>query len=210
MRINTIKTGLVIPALLLAVLSGCANTSSKPGPEDEAKNTLESGVAKANAAQTEGKTDEAVSVLKVVAARFPADKTPWVRIAQIRFDSGDYSDAIVNAQEALKRDPADKVANSIVTVASLRLATKALGDLRTQNALNGSVKTEAQDLTKILRESLGEAALVPPPAKPPVVKRGRVQRKAAPQPAAPDNDDAGSSSAPSSGGSGPNPFGNLK
>ncbi|UIN21250.1 tetratricopeptide repeat protein [Herbaspirillum frisingense] len=215
MRMNKIKTGLVIPALLLAVLSGCANTQPpKPSPEEEAKNTLESGVAQANTAQAEGKTDEAVTVLKIVASRFPADKTPWLRIAQIRFDSGDYSDAIVNAQEALKRDPSDKVANSIVTVSSLRLATKALGDLRTQNALNGSVKTEAQDLTKILRESLGETALVPPPAKPsPVAKRSRVQRKAAPAPAG-DNDDSVSSPASnnrgSSGGSGPNPFGNLK
>ncbi|MFX6250426.1 hypothetical protein ABTF88_20855, partial [Acinetobacter baumannii] len=80
---------------------------------------------------------------------------------------------IVNAQEALKRDPADKVANSIVTVSGLRLATKSLGDLRSQNALNGSVKTEAQDLTKILRESLGENTLVPAPAKPVAAVRPR-------------------------------------
>ncbi|OWY30641.1 hypothetical protein [Herbaspirillum robiniae] len=206
MRVNKIKTGLVIPALLLAMLSGCASQQPQPKPEEEAKNTLESGVAQANAAQADGKSDEAVSVLKVVASRFPADKTPWVRIAQIRFDAGDYSDAIVNAQEALKRDPADKVANSIVTVASLRLATKSLGDLRTQNALNGSVKTEAQDLTKILRESLGETALVPPPAKPAPAARARKAppRKAAAQPAAGDADSGGG------GGSGPNPFGNLK
>lgn len=206
MRASKLKSGLIVPALLAVMLAGCANTQTKPSPEDEAKNTLESGVAQANTAQAEGKTDEAVSVLKVVASRFPADKTPWVRIAQIRFDAGDYSDAIVNAQEALKRDPADKVANSIVTVSGLRLATKALGDLRSQNALNGSVKTEAQDLTKILRESLGENTLVPPPAKAAAAPRarGKVARKAAPAADA----DAGNGS--SGGGSGPNPFGNLK
>ncbi|MBW9334276.1 hypothetical protein FEE59_12210 [Herbaspirillum sp. RU 5E] len=203
MRASKLKSGLIVPALLAVMLAGCANTQTKPNPEDEAKNTLESGVAQANTAQAEGKTDEAVSVLKVVASRFPADKTPWVRIAQIRFDAGDYSDAIVNAQEALKRDPADKVANSIVTVSGLRLATKSLGDLRSQNALNGSVKTEAQDLTKILRESLGENTLVPPPAKPVAAarQRGKVVRKAAP----PADADSGNG-----GGSGPNPFGNLK
>ncbi|BEV17355.1 tetratricopeptide repeat protein [Herbaspirillum sp. DW155] len=207
MRASKLKSGLIIPALLAVMLAGCANTQTKPSPEDEAKNTLESGVAQANTAQAEGKSDEAVSVLKVVASRFPADKTPWVRIAQIRFDAGDYSDAIVNAQEALKRDPADKVANSIVTVSGLRLATKALGDLRSQNALNGSVKTEAQDLTKILRESLGENTLVPPPAKAAAAPRarGKVARKAAPAPAA--DADAGNGG---SSGSGPNPFGNLK
>jgi len=203
MRASKLKSGLIVPALLAVMLAGCANTQTKPNPEDEAKNTLESGVAQANTAQAEGKTDEAVSVLKVVASRFPADKTPWVRIAQIRFDAGDYSDAIVNAQEALKRDPADKVANSIVTVSGLRLATKSLGDLRSQNALNGSVKTEAQDLTKILRESLGENTLVPPPAKPVAAarQRGKVVRKAAP---------AADADAGNGGGSGPNPFGNLK
>lgn len=207
MRASKLKSGLIVPALLAVMLAGCANTQTKPSPEDEAKNTLESGVAQANTAQAEGKSDEAVSVLKVVASRFPADKTPWVRIAQIRFDAGDYSDAIVNAQEALKRDPADKVANSIVTVSGLRLATKALGDLRSQNALNGSVKTEAQDLTKILRESLGENTLVPPPAKAAAAPRarGKVARKAAPTPAA--DADAGNGG---SSGSGPNPFGNLK
>ncbi|MFX6027904.1 hypothetical protein ABTE84_21385, partial [Acinetobacter baumannii] len=77
-----------------------------------------------------------------------------------------------------------------------------------QNALNGSVKTEAQDLTKILRESLGENTLVPAPAKPvaAVRPRGKAARKAAPAPAA--DADAGNGS--SGGGSGPNPFGNLK
>lgn len=204
MRASKLKAGVIIPALLAVMLAGCANIQNKPNPEDEAKNTLENGVAQANTAQAEGKTDEAVSVLKIVASRFPADKTPWVRIAQIRFDAADYSDAIVNAQEALKRDPSDKVANSIVTVSGLRLATKSLADLRSQNALNGSVKTEAQDLTKILRESLGENTLVPPPSKPVAASRarGKVVRKAV----APSADtDAGHG-----GGSGPNPFGNLK
>ncbi|MFX5760994.1 hypothetical protein ABTE44_19890, partial [Acinetobacter baumannii] len=78
MRASKFKTGLIIPALLAVMLAGCANTQGKPNPEDEAKNTLESGVAQANTAQAEGKTDEAVSVLKVVASRFPADKTPWL------------------------------------------------------------------------------------------------------------------------------------
>lgn len=208
MRVSKIKTGLIIPALMLAVLSGCASQAPQPKPEEEAKNTLESGVAQANTAQAEGKSDEAVTVLKAVATRYPADKTPWLRIAQIRFDAGDYSDAIVNAQEALKRDPADKVATSIITVSGLRLATKSLNDLRTQNALNGSVKTEAQDLTKMLRENLGETTLVPPPKPAPVAKtRSRNQRKAAP--AATTSGDA-TGGATSTGGSGPNPFGNLK
>ncbi len=196
---SKLKSALVFLAVLM-MLSGCANTQSKSNQEGEAKITLESGLAQANAAQAEGKSDEAVSVLKVVASRFPVDKTPWVRIAQIRFDTGDYSDAIVNAQEALRRDASDKVANGIVMISGLRMATKSLGDLRSQNALSASLKTEAQDQTKILRESLGDNTLLPAPAKVGSRPRGKTVQKPTPSTGA----DSGT------GGSGPNPFGNLK
>jgi len=199
---SKLKSGLVVPVVLAMLLTGCANTQSKVSQERDTKNTLESGVAQANIAQAEGRTDEAVSVLKVVASRFPTDKTPWVRLAQIRFDVGDYSDAIVNAQEALKRDPADKAANGIVVVSGLRLAAKSLGDLRSQNALNGSIKSDVQELTKILRESLGEI----PPAAVPVKVAPRPRGKSANKATSATGADSGNSGS----GSGPNPFGNLK
>ena len=56
MRASKLKSGLIVPALLAVMLAGCANTQTKPNPEDEAKNTLESGVAQANTAQAEGKS----------------------------------------------------------------------------------------------------------------------------------------------------------
>lgn len=193
---------LLIPALLTLALmmTGCANSDAKQGAEAEAKSSLESSVEKVEAALVEGRTDDAVKMLKALASRFPADKTPWLRIAQIRFDAGDYSDAIINAQEAIKRDPSEKGANSILTLSSLRLATKSLSDLRSQNALNGSIKSDAQDLTRTLREITGVAP-VSVPGKPAAAAppRGKMVRKTAPAPAS----DVGS-------GSGPNPFINLK
>jgi hypothetical protein len=109
------------------------------------------------------------------------------------------------------------------------LATKSLSDLRTQNALNGSVKSEAEDLTKILRESLGENVLVPSTGAKPVAQARpahpvRRPRKGAAVAAVPASPAAPSSSAPAaapasaptpaaksdSSGSGPNPFGGLK
>ena len=41
------------------------------------------------------------------------------------------------------------------------LPFKALADLTRKNNLSGTVRTEAQDLAKLLRNSLGEEVLVP-------------------------------------------------
>ena len=82
-------------------------------------------------------------------------------MAQIRFDASQYGEAISHAQESLARDPNDTLAYSILAVSGLRVASKALADLTRKNNLQGSVRSEAQDLAKLLRTSLGEEALVP-------------------------------------------------
>lgn len=197
MRTRKMKTGLVAPVLLAVMLQGCASKQPKAGQDDQAGYTLESAVAQANAAQAEGRTDQAVSMLKGAASRYPADKIPWLRLAEIRFDAGDYGDAISNATQALQRDPGDKAAHGIVTISGLRLAAGSLAELRTQHALNGALKAEAQELSKTLRESLGESSPPSAPAKPAAPVRGKAVRK----PALPPANEAGS---------GPNPFGNLK
>jgi hypothetical protein len=58
------------------------------------------------------------------------------------------------------RDPNDRLANSIIAVSGLRLSTRALADLSRQNNLSSSVKTESQELAKLLRESLGEQGIL--------------------------------------------------
>jgi tetratricopeptide (TPR) repeat protein len=202
------KISFVLPLVLVSLLSACTATPKNVVAE-ALKATVESSIAEANAAQTAGHTDQAVSLLRSATSQFPTDKSPWLRIAQIKFDSGNYGEAIINAQEALLRDPTDKVANSIVTVSGLRLATKSLSDLRVQNALSGTVKSEAQDLAKILRENLGETVLVPA-ATPATPIRARIPNTTVAKPAnsaskpvtgirKPDADDGKS-----------NPFGGLK
>jgi hypothetical protein len=79
----------------------------------------------------------------------------------MHFDSTNYGEAIVDALEALERDPDDTLANSIVAVSGLRVTSKALADLSQKNNLTGNVRTEAQDLAKLLRTSLNEDVLVP-------------------------------------------------
>ncbi|UQV47656.1 tetratricopeptide repeat protein [Janthinobacterium lividum] len=121
----------------------------------------------ADAAARAGQYERAMTLLQGGGSSYPADKAPWLQMAQMKFDRGQYGDAIGHALEALERDPDDKVANSIVAVSGLRLSGKALADLSRQNNLNGSLRSEAQDLAKLLRASIGEDVLVPPAKRPP-------------------------------------------
>lgn len=154
-------------ALMCAVtLIGCA-APVKVAEVRPAPPSLESLLSQAATATVGGQPEKALSVLRTATDTYPTDKKPWLQIAQINFDRGNYGEAITNALEVLQRDNADKVANSIVAVSGLRLSTKALADLAQQNNLSGTVRNEAQELAKLLRENLGETVLVP--ARPKVV-----------------------------------------
>ena len=137
-----------------------------PVVQTPVKPSMEDMLSKATQASGSGQKEQAVTLWKEAAAAYPADKTPWRNIAQTRYEAGQYGEAIVNAQEVLVRDPNDRLANSIIAISGLRLSTRSLADLSRQNNLSGSLRTESQDLAKLLRESLGETVLVPPAAAP--------------------------------------------
>ena len=148
------------------LLSACAATEP-PAPKPVPAPTLAQVLSEADAAARAGQYDKAYTLLEKGGSAYPADKAPWLQMAQMKFDRGQYGDAISHALEALERDPDDKVANSIVAVSGLRLSGKALADLSRQNNLNGSLRSEAQELAKLLRASIGEDVLVPPARRPP-------------------------------------------
>jgi len=166
-----------------------------------------------NASQTEkdGQNDLALREYEQAAKLYPASSRPWVRMAQLNFEAANYGEAITAAQQAVSRDDKNNIAQSILAVSGLRVSIKALADLRQQNELTGSVQSEAQNLAKVLRESLGERVLVPtttqpaatlapsPSVAPPVRPVRRVAPKSAPPPP----------SSPSAGGSA-SPFGSLR
>jgi tetratricopeptide (TPR) repeat protein len=188
-------------AACAVLLSACATT--KPDlPEKPAVPTMDELLSKAGEASSAGRKEEAVTLWKQAAAAYPADKAPWANIAQARYDAGQYGEAIASAQEVLVRDPNDTKANSIIAVSGLRLSTRALADLSRQNNLSGSVRTESQELARLLRESLNERALfktdpvVPPKPTGPASKASRIVRQK--------TKTATDSSA------GANPFGSLK
>lgn len=150
----------LIPGLtLIALLSACATT--EPSSAAKSHGSVADAVASANAAAKAGQNDKAIGILEGAAQAYPTDKTPWIRMAQIRYDADDYGQAIVLAQQALQRDADDMVAHSITAVSGLRVASKALADLTRKHNLSGTIRSEAQDLAKLLRASLGEEILVP-------------------------------------------------
>jgi hypothetical protein len=149
----------VMPTVVcVAILSACAAGGQGAGSKPP---TITAAMAEADAAVMAGQNDKAYGILKGASSAFPTEKTPWVRMAQMRFDSSNYGEAIVNALEALERDPDDTLANSIVAVSGLRVTSKALADLSQKNNITGNVRSEAQDLAKLLRTSLNEDVLVP-------------------------------------------------
>lgn len=150
----------LIPGLaVVALLSACATTEPTSAPKSHG--SVADAVASANAAAKAGQNDKAIAILQGAAQAYPADKTPWIRMAQIRYDADDYGQAIVLAQQALQRDSDDTLAHSITAVSGLRVASKALGEMTRKNNLSGTIRSEAQDLAKLLRASLGEEVLVP-------------------------------------------------
>jgi hypothetical protein len=197
-----------VAGLSVMFLVGCATA---PGATGDKPKSVELSVLMEQAAAAEKAETKQAAIAKYeeAAKSYPASKAPWARIAQIQYDSGNYGEAIVAAQQVVSRDDKDKVAHSILSVSGLRVSSKALADLSRQNELTGSVRSEAQNLTKVLRESLGEQTLVPaaprpPPPRPPVA--------ASPTPTAPPatRPPTASPPAPSSGGGSSNPFGALK
>jgi tetratricopeptide (TPR) repeat protein len=173
--LRTHYTGLAMPSkhLLLslacaAVLAGCAAPKAVPPP---APPTMASMLEQADAALKLGKPEDAVAVLKSAARIYPADKTAWLRIAQVSFDCQEYGEAITHARKVLERDPDDIVAHSLVAVSGLRVSSKALADLSVKKRVTGDVREAAQDLARILRASIG-GDIIPAPGgrKNPVLK----------------------------------------
>ncbi|MET0323282.1 MAG: hypothetical protein ABW069_21390 [Duganella sp.] len=148
-------------AVCLMALSACSTAPVAPA-EPLPKPSIADLMGKAAAVDTAGQKEAAMTLWKEAATAYPAVKDPWTRMAQTKYEAGQYGEAIVNAQEILIRDPNDQLANSIIAISGLRLSTRALADLSRQNNLSGSLRSESQDLAKLLRESLGEQVLVPP------------------------------------------------
>ncbi|MFS2106805.1 hypothetical protein [Ralstonia sp. Ralssp135] len=175
---TSVLRSFIVLAAATALFAGCATTN--PGPQtDEA---FGQSMSEAEAAAKGGQQDKAIDLYQQIAKQNPTRDEPWVRIAQIQFGAEKYPQAILAAEEALQRDNADRQAKSILAVSGLRVARRSLQELRADSALAGDVKTDAQVLAKMLRDTLGEQVLFPgeqPVVKQPVRRPTRVVRRPA-------------------------------
>lgn len=121
-------------------------------------------LAAADKAMKAGKTSVALEQLDEAIRLEPSSKHPWLKKAQIYFDARQYGQAISAAQEVQQRDNSDLTAKSILAVSGLRVSADALDQLRKANEVTGSTRTEAESVSKLIREALGEPILVPPTA----------------------------------------------
>lgn len=145
----------------VSVVSGCASDKIAMGKEEFIQAMGQSAI-KVDALLDKGEHDEAVVILSDLARLNPDRKEPWGRMAKIQFDSGNYAQAIVSAEEVLQRDGSDRTAKSIRAVAGLRVASQSLTDLRNDVELKGNARSDAATLAAVMRETLGEDVLVPP------------------------------------------------
>jgi hypothetical protein len=144
------------------VLTGCVATMpTADGRDPRAPDSYEQYMADAEQKLKAGQRESAVAALSEAAKVAPTRKEPWLRMAQIHFDTANHGQAITAAQEVLLRDVADKGARSILAVSGLRVSVKALSELRADNALSADARSEAESLARTLRDTLGAAVLVP-------------------------------------------------
>jgi tetratricopeptide (TPR) repeat protein len=124
-------------------------------PAESYKDLMEA----ASEAQKNGEPAEALALYERAAKADPAKKQPWLRIAQAQFDARNYGTAIIAAQEVQQRDNADVTAKSILAASGLRVAARALEQLRAANADVVNTLEEARSLARTMRDALGEPIL---------------------------------------------------
>lgn len=162
MALSVVSTVLVLsacdsmPRVAKEAAKDTSSLSQVTVPERIAEN-----LAAADKAQKLGKTSDALEELDDAIRIEPGSKHPWLKKSQIHFDARQYGQAITSAQEVLQRDATDLTAKSILAVSGLRVSAQALEQLRKANEVNGSARTEAESVAKLIREALGEPILIP-------------------------------------------------
>ena len=160
-QINARQQAFTCAALLMsfAFSFGCANSPTLNNAD--AFGDMSAVLKRADIAAAGGEADKALALLESAARSNPASSKPWLKMAQISFDRGDYPTAIRTAEEASQRDQSSLESKSISLVACLRLAVRNIQALRGGAGMSGDARTEAEKLALTLRESIKEQVLVP-------------------------------------------------
>lgn len=158
-RLTRSKLFLGAPVLCMVLLAGCATTGSNNQPQIQ----LESLFKEADTELSNGQREKAIALLNQAVKEYPTSMVPWLKMANIWFNAGNYPLAILAANEVLQRDASNQEAKSLLVVSGLRVAASSVSGLRSSKGVNSSVRVEAENLTNSLRTVLGEKVLVPAP-----------------------------------------------
>lgn len=165
------------------MLGGCVTNPPAPAEAAPAVVSLEEWLTRGDAARKEGLHEASRNAYRDGAKAYPTDKQPWLRLADSYFQTGDYGNAVLAAQEAVQRDPKDNTAHSLLAVSGLRITAGSLNALREQSGYPVGSREEALDVTRRLREALSDPTLLTPVAQetppPPVRKRPAARPPAA-------------------------------
>lgn len=163
--------------LIAASLAACATGGKTKPPVVDYDSLVSTAEGQVSSMDLGGALQTFESAAKADSTR----KEPWVRIAQLNFDTGNYGRAIVAAEEVLLRDPADKVAESILALGGFRVAAQSLQRLQSSGALTSeSAQREARELATLMRETMGpEVAGIAEPAPRPA-RRAAPRRQSTP------------------------------
>lgn len=179
----------LVAATLLVSLTACVSNPKKGG------GNYSQLIGQAEADVSAGRIEPALAAFNEAAKADPTNKEPWVRSAQLAFDAGNYGRAITAAEEVLRRDPADLVADSVLTVSGLRVAVQSLQRLQANGALatSDTARKEAEQLASALRSTMGEspsrAASTPAPCRGSRCGRPAARPQPQPQPQAKPSDE---------------------
>ena len=176
-RAGRVVSSMIAATMLVGGLIGCSATPSKPDearPAAAVSEPLGEYLARAQALEaSEASREQARQVYRAAAKAYPADKRPWLRLAQSYFDARDYGNAVLAAEEAAQRDSSDVTAQSLLAVSGLRISTAALSVLRSPSQMTSSTRQEAEGMAQNLRSILGEPVLVPRPLEVEPDQRGK-------------------------------------
>lgn len=165
----------LMACLAAAALTGC---KTMPVAITTAIPSVDASMSEAETLVRANQREKAIEVLLKSAKDHPTNPEPVLRVAQMHYDRAEYGAAITHARRALEREPSNLLANSILAVSGLRVSTRALSDLAVRNNISGSVRSEAEDLARLIRTSLGEEVLVPGRAAAPKAAPAKPVRKA--------------------------------
>lgn len=163
---QTLRFGIASAVSAAALLLGGCATNPPPSAEPApAVVSLEEWLVRGDTARKDGLHEAARSAYRDGAKAYPTDKQPWLRLADSYFQSGDYGNAVLAAQEAVQRDPKDNAAHSLLAVSGLRITAGSLSALREQSGYPVGSREEALDVTRRLREALSDPTLLTPIAQ---------------------------------------------